>query len=375
MKKLTQIQENVELLKQGWNEHIESTKENKNNLKPIQFNNNLISNFEANDKESQMKKRKDNRYQKTIQINGVRKFVYGKTLEEVNKKYKLLTKKKSFNEKSKKNYTLEDWINKWLILYKKPFLNERTYKDAESYMKRIITEFKNKNLTSITSINIQNYYNSIKTSRTKERLFGYFNECLKKAYNLKLIKENPFNFIDKDKKINNKKNAFTIEEQTLILNNANEKIKFLVLFYLITGTRRNEALNIEKKNIDFINNKIYINGTKTENSKRNIFISEDFKLLIKNYLKDKNKLFDIQPDYITKNFSILLKELNIKGSVHSLRHTYATNINVLTSNIKFIQSQLGHSRAETTLNIYTDFDPNLTKENLNKLYNNLYFIK
>ena len=321
-----------------------------------------------------MKKRKDNRYQKTIQINGIRKFVYGKTLEEVNKKYKLLTKKKSFNENNKTNYSLEDWINKWLTLYKKPFLNKRTYKETESYMNRIINEFKNKSLTNITSINIQNYYNSIKTSRTKERLFGYFNEFLKKAYNLKLIKENPFEFIDKDKKINNKKNAFSIEEQKAILNNINDNMKFLILFYLITGVRRNEALSIEKKDIDFVNNKIYINGTKTENSKRNIFISEELKILIKNNLKE-NKLFNYSPDYITKTFSTLLKKLNIKGSLHSLRHTYATNINVLTSNIKFIQSQLGHSRAETTLNIYTDFDPNLTKENLNKLYNNLYFIK
>ena len=45
----------------------------------------------------------------------------------------------------------------------------------------------------------------------------YLNASLKKAKSLNKIKNNPFEIIQKPKKLNNKKNPFTYQEQVKIL--------------------------------------------------------------------------------------------------------------------------------------------------------------
>jgi integrase len=56
---------------------------------------------------------------------------------------------------------------------------------------------------------------------------------------------------------------------------------------------------------------------------------------------------------------------------HDLRHTHATMLLKENVNIKVIQERLGHSRASTTLDIYSHVLPSMQQsvtEKLNKLY-------
>ena len=55
-----------------------------------------------------------------------------------------------------------------------------------------------------------------------------------------------------------------------------------------------------------------------------------------------------------------------------LRHTFATNLFYLGVPDKERQSYMGHASSVLTNDIYTDFDPNITKKDILNLYINLY---
>lgn len=57
---------------------------------------------------------------------------------------------------------------------------------------------------------------------------------------------------------------------------------------------------------------------------------------------------------------------------HDLRHTYASLLIAQGENIKFIQSQLGHSSAKTTLDRYGHLMPNLENDAAKRLDKNVF---
>ena len=56
-------------------------------------------------------------------------------------------------------------------------------------------------------------------------------------------------------------------------------------------------------------------------------------------------------------------------SAHYLRHTHATNLFRCGKDILYIQQQLGHTKPETTLNIYTHLVQNHTISRTSKVIN------
>jgi integrase len=54
---------------------------------------------------------------------------------------------------------------------------------------------------------------------------------------------------------------------------------------------------------------------------------------------------------------------------HALRHTYATLLLSKSVSLKFVQEQLGHSTAQTTLNVYSHVLPSVNKKAMNILNN------
>ncbi len=109
--------------------------------------------------------------------------------------------------------------------------------------------------------------------------------------------------------------------------------------------------------------------TKFFNSFVRKFINDIFYL----YLSNKNNITSQKVDRVYRRFSEILKELNIEGSIHTLRHTFATNHFYLGTPDKIIRNWLGHSTIQITKDIYTNLDRTITKEKVIKLYNNLYF--
>ncbi len=330
---------------------------------------------------STIRYRKDNRFELRFYFDSKQYSVYSKDRSKLVKKRDEKIKALKKEQKEKKNkttnciYKLKTWADFWFDNYKKPFVAEQTGREIQSLLKNyIVKNFGNYNLDEITINNLQPYLNKLPKTRTKELIITYFNACLQKAEDLEFIKKNPFKLVVKDKKIKNVRKAFTIEEQEKLLSKikqTNYEHYKLILFYLATGVRRSEALTLTSK--DFKNNNvIHIKGTKTDNADRFIRITEN----LKNLIYKEGKIFNYNGSYVTHMFKDYLAELNITGTLHCLRHSYATNQYYLGTPAKQVQMNMGHSEIGITMDIYTNIvvyeDKTKILEKIKKLYNDYY---
>ena len=306
--------------------------------------------------------------------------------------------------------------------------SDRTYiRDRETLklLEKFCSDFIYRPIQKVTIANIKKslpnftefeYYNKSEKKITKT----YSQTCidktfrlLKKAFQIAVseriiiynIMENENIKKPKSKKEKEPVRALTVDEElelVKILRNSNHKYKNIVLLALFTGARIGEVLAITKNNIDLTNNTLAIektltrdindkvilsNKTKTKNGKREIFLTNNAKDILRDVLKSKitnmhNLIFyDYGRNTFVTPYSInsFLRRLNEKHKIcdhihtHMLRHTFATRCIEAGMSAKVLQKNLGHSKIDITLNIYTDVFEKFNK-NENEKYN-LYMEK
>ena len=169
---------------------------------------------------------------------------------------------------------------------------------------------------------------------------------------------------------------------------------------IYTGMRRGELLALEWSDIDFKNAKInvskqYYKGIK-QSTKTNKARSVDIPPALLEILKEHKQNCNILTKFVfhnmsggaihayymeDKHFHPLLKECNkilddenqiTNFRFHDLRHTYATYLLSKNIPIKYVQSQLGHSSAKMTLDVYASVLPSIKNDVLH-FWNNLNY--
>ena len=313
-----------------------------------------------------IRKRNDGRYEGRKTINGKTYSIYAKTQKEC--KIKLKNFKPTIKQKPKKNTTigLFDFACKWLDLYKKN-IKQNTFDMYNNSIQKHLNTLKSP-INTYTTEFLQVFINNLGETRTKEIAFLTLRQIFKKAMELKIIKNNPTEYIEKG--IINKKIvvSYNLQEQKTILENIDKyKIGKYILAYLLTGARLNELKTITKDKIK--NGYLYINGTKTKNSKRWVKISPTYEKIL---LKDDDPLFTMTEDKIQKRFKEYMNRLNLKGTIHQLRHTFNTNLYYLGATDLERKEYLGHSSITITNDIYTHLDKTITKQDIINLYKDLY---
>lgn len=199
----------------------------------------------------------------------------------------------------------------------------------------------------------------------------------------KLIKENKFLAVDNVIVSPKEKHHLTETQEKEILKSCKKlHPKYYALFCTLMGTgmRIGELLAIEINDINYENRYIKVdkqftkgqfkNGTKNtarivKVKERNVYITNDIIMVLKEHIKslpDNTKiLFPSEVNsYMSANnirrriWQPLLTYVGITYRVrlHDLRGSYADIALEHGASIKFIQNQLGHQKAETTLNIY-----------------------
>lgn len=359
-----------ELFLKGWTDF------NNNLLK--MYTNQCVSNLLTIQGEEKMKhiiKRKDGRYMIRKTIDGERITKYARTQAEAKLILKKFNNGKIKPEKKErvKNYTFNEYSQIWLNTYKKPFIQPKSFSEVKGFVNKIALEFGNIKLKDITTLQIQEFLNTMQRSRGKEKVCIHFNSILQKAVDTNVLFKNPFNAVIKDKKVKCKNNAFTFNEQVAILKAIKgTDIEHEIYIYLLCGCRPNELP--QKHNFDFINNIININGTKNENAlHRQVEMSENFSKYIQEYFKSQ----DTQAErYVSRKFIDICNDIGIVNPLlYRLRHTFATNHFTIGTQPKLVQQWLGHGSISITLDTYTDIDKTATKEKILNLYNNFYYIK
>jgi len=145
------------------------------------------------------------------------------------------------------------------------------------------------------------------------------------------------------------------EEIDLLLGQANNKIKPILIVALNTGMRFGEIINLEWHSVDFALTTIYLTNTKN-GSRRDVPMnikvfdalkdlqataSNDYVFCHKNGKKIKN---------IQKAFTNLLKKIDISDfNFHDLRHTFASRLVKKGIPLNTVRELLGHKSIEMTL--------------------------
>ena len=168
-----------------------------------------------------------------------------------------------------------------------------------------------------------------------------------------------------DRPIKEKKlpTVLSIEEVKAIINVLdNVKHKCIVKLIYSAGLRISELVNLKIGDLDKNRMQIAIKGAKGKKD-RYTLLSEKILIDLRNYYiqyKPKEYLFEGQfgGSYSERSIQITFKEacrkanIKKKATVHTLRHSFATHLLEAGTDLRYIQSLLGHESSKTT-EIYT----------------------
>lgn len=193
--------------------------------------------------------------------------------------------------------------------------------------------------------------------------------------------------------------VLTLSEETKLIeflkkNCSNASIGTMIA--LQTGMRIGEVCALRWKDVDLENDVIHIRHTvsrvndenkiqktklildtpKTNSSRRDVPICQELKKVLLDASEHKKSEFVVSnsPKFIsTRTFDYqyrkLLENNDFKVvNFHSLRHTFATRCAKSGIDAKTLSKLLGHSNANTTLNIYVHPSLEIMKEQIDKVY-------
>lgn len=346
-------------------------------------------------------------------LNGKRKTIYQHKNEkfcDFKKRFnKILTDINEGTHIEKNKTTFIDILTEHIEnKYKTNQVTARTYlRDLETkkQIEKTCTNIINMPIQNITSADIRNILPNITiySNNSITKIYRLIGKIFKIAVSDRII---PFNPMDNESikipksKIQDKEvQALTLSEQKKliqVLENSNHKYKNIILLQLYTGMRIGEVLCLKTSDVNLVDNTISINKTltrdfndkvvlgnttKTENSKRTIFLDRRAIQVVKDIYKspisningflfynNKNNTF-IAPQHVNCFLSRLNKKENIAPHLHThmMRHTFSTRCIEGGMNAKALQKILGHKKIETTLNTYTSVFEDFKQSEMEKL--------
>ncbi len=204
----------------------------------------------------------------------------------------------------------------------------------------------------------------------------FFNWCIANDY----LETSPTAKI-KPPKLPEKKPVWINENEFLeILNKeTKEELKDIYSLLFYTGLRANELLSLEWDNIDLENRMIHLRNTSSFTTKsgaeRDLPLNDKAYQIIQRqktrfkggYLFKKNSV-KYRVEYVSKQFKKAVREarLNEKIHLHSLRHSFASNLIKKGEPIYNVSKLLGHSKISTT-EIYSHLRVEDLRETINQI--------
>lgn len=169
---------------------------------------------------------------------------------------------------------------------------------------------------------------------------------------------------------------YTKEELRKLLAAADPFWKLIVHLGFLAGLRKGEMLSLEWEDVDFDNHQIKItprNGWRPKDYEaREVEMNPTLEEYLKNWKQLANGdkkviIWDQASNKLSLGFSRLLRNSGVgKGSLHSLRHTFASHLAMAGVDLYRIGRLMGHSSPVTT-KIYAHLLPSSLREVVLKL--------
>ncbi len=234
------------------------------------------------------------------------------------------------------------------------------------------TKFSTRPIEELTEDDVKAYLSSLIDTKSKSTtmlaaasLKFYFQEVLKKPLTTLRIPK-------KDKKL---PEVLTKEEVKRLIDSAEtNKSRIMISLLYSSGLRVSELVKLKPQDMRFEENIGWARSGK--GSKDRMFIlSQTIADEIKDYLKKRTAnqyVFSQDKPLTTRNVQKIVKNLRTKANIqkkvtpHTLRHSFATHLLEEGTDIRLIQTLLGHSSLNTT-QLYT----HVSTEQLKRIQNPL----
>ena len=282
-------------------------------------------------------------------------------------------------------WTLGEWLREWFEVYKKPNLAAYSIRNIEQMIRlHIPQELQQLPLSELHAHEIEKALMVLGKNRTRVYARQVLFSAMEKARRLGFVSSNVMEGVEKVRYRKQKGKALTMSEQAAFLRALEKsRYKWIMLFYLYTGSRRAEGLSLLWEDIDKAGRIILIRGTKTESSCRYIPLTDEVAAILEGQRKQNkqerkkgklgkypsNRVFPFQLEQTSREF----KRLCPNHHLHDLRHTFITRCAESGVNVTVCQQIVGHSTADMTLNVYTHVMDEFKRKELAKFTINPQF--
>jgi len=275
----------------------------------------------------------------------------------------------------------KDWLE-----YKRPNLRETTWEVCEGHIRNHFNELDGLKINRITTATIEKYITTRQIQgmniNTLRKVLVTMGQILSYAVRHKYIDHSPLK--DAERPRSTGKEGVHEQEKIRVLTPpqirtfldkvADQKYRTMFLLAVFAGPRQGEILGFKWSDILWENRQIHVQrtytkgrffATKTKSSNRKIdlgpaVISELKKWKLACPKNDLNLIFPNEAgkpmnysNMMNRHFIPTLKAAHLPTiRFHDLRHTYASLLIEQGENIKYIQTQLGHSSPTVTWNVY-----------------------
>ncbi len=340
-------------------------------------------------------RRKDKRWEGRYAVgkdeNGKTKYksVYGKTLQEVREKlYPLKVKYQIIlHVQGQATISFYEWGYQWLEEVQTSVKQSTHANYKHKLTKYVLSVLGEYALNELDEQAGEKLLESLKrrdfSPSMIQAVFRIAKQCVNLAIRKKLIKENPFAFIQLPKVEKVKNQAATKQEQKRLETAALEDKKgrgVPTLLALHTGLRIGEIAALAWENVDFENNLIHVRATyqrvfslsegkkteliytssKTASSARSVPMGQSLKQLLLQQKRQATGKFvvtnnsqPLEPRLLTYHFHQIRAAAGLPTiHFHLLRHTFATRCLECKGDIMSVSNMLGHSSTQMTLDTY-----------------------
>ena len=288
----------------------------------------------------------------------------------------------AINQPSAKHIpTLKEYGETWYTLYHVQKVKPNTAQNTRIYLdKHIYPLLGDKRLDEITHDDVQIVFNGMKDKArsTVEKVRITLNQILKNALEDGHVRQN---VMDSSRYVISKKvqereplNVSEVQDIIAHLDMLEERDRVLIALATYTGMRRGEMLALTWDDVDFEkhvihvrhsvsfrNNRPVVGGTKSKAGVRITPMNPTLESILKTctdkqgYVIKNTRTPDTPMTEKTyqRTWERIGKTINLHGATaHIFRHTFATMMEPHTD-IKTLQSIMGHADIQTTMNRYT----------------------
>lgn len=234
--------------------------------------------------------------------------------------------------------------------------------DESKFRVHLLARFGDRKLDAITTRDIQQYHAEIKTSHcaaTANRHLSLLSKLFKLAVQWERIEKNPCQGVQKFKE-NNQRHRYLSEDEIQRMFQAmeaepNRVIVAALKLLLLTGLRKEEALQARWEHVDLEKGALFLPDTKSGKSRHVVLNPAALALLREQPRLDGNPY--VFPGRVAgqainnpiKGFQRILTAAGIENlRIHDLRHSFASLAVNAGATLYQVQHLLGHASPQTT---------------------------